>query len=114
MGDEQKYFTIQVKGEAMRFTPISTPEAVMVQTLVAMDAGQNKIFKGLMAVLRRASTEEQWERLSDRVVSLEVSLEDIMNIFKRLTERTHKDAKTAGDTGGLDVASANLLPADGE
>lgn len=113
MGDEQKYFTIQVKGEAMRFTPISQDEAIMVQTLVAMDAGQNKVFKGLMATLRRASSEEQWDRLSDRVVSLEVSLQDIMNVFKRLTERTAKNAPTP-DTGGLDVASANLLPADGE
>lgn len=112
MGDEpSKYFTIQVKGEAMRFTPIPDDEAKMVATLVAMDAGQSKIFKGLMAVLRRASSEEQWERLSDRVVSLDVRLEDIMNVFKRLTERTRKDAET---TGGLDVASTELSPVDAE
>ena len=97
----------------MRVAPISTEEAVMVQTLVSMGASQGKILKGLMAVLHRASSEEQWERLSDRVVSLEVSLQDIMNVFKRLTERTAKNAP-APDTGGLDVASASLLPADGE
>lgn len=113
MGDEQKYFTIQVKGEAMRFAPISDKEATMVQTLSAMGVSHSKVLKGLMAVLQRASSEEQWERLSDRVVSLEVSLQDIMNVFKRLSERTAKNAP-APDTGGLGVASTNLLPADGE
>lgn len=97
MGDEQKYFTIQVKGEAMRFAPIPTDAAVMVQTLVSMGAGQNKILKGLMSVLEESSGEEQWDRLTDRVVSREVSLEDIMNVFKRLTERTAKNVQAPVD-----------------
>lgn len=114
MGDDkQQYFTIQVKGEAMRFTPISSDDSIMVQTLVAMEAGQSKIFRGLMRILKDASTEEQWDRLSDRVVNRELALPEIMNIFKRLTERTVK-ASQAGDGKGLDVASTTLVPNDAE
>lgn len=93
MGDEQKYFTIQVKGEAYRFTPVSEDDSVMIQTLVSMGAGQNKLLKGLMRILRDASTEEQWDKLSDRVVDREISLPEMMGAFKRLSERTAKATK---------------------
>ena len=98
MGDT---FTFQIKGEAARFAPISEDNIEMLHTLYSMGAPGLKIYKAMMTVLRECSSEEQWERLTDRVVEKQIGSKEIAEAIKKLMSKTvaaHKgDGAPAAD-----------------
>lgn len=107
MDDESKHYTIQVKGAAYRFAPL-TPEGVTTVSVVnAMGVGPDKVLKALMRVLAASAGPEQWDELTDRLIESQITVQDLAGVFKRLAERQAKDAD---QPRGLDVASTELRP----
>lgn len=91
MGDEKQY-TIQVKGTAYKFAPISPEDATMLVTVMNMNASPTKSIKALMKALKVASGAEQWDAITDRMISDEITLQDLMDAFGKLMKRQGKDA----------------------
>lgn len=92
MGDEQKYYTIQVKGTAYRFAPLEPDDVKKVVIIAQMDPTGMKSFKVLSTVLAKSAGPEQWSELLDRYLAGEVTESEITaQIFGRLIKRQDKD-----------------------
>jgi hypothetical protein len=109
MGDE-KYYTIQIKGTAYRFKPLSPVDIKKVVFISQMDPTGLKSFKVLSRVLSESAGMDQWGQILDRYLADELKeTEFTSDIFAKLIKRQDKSVR---DTGGLDVASTRLVPAD--
>lgn len=91
MGDE-KHYTIQIKGTAYRFDPVTSEDATMLATVINMNADPTKTIKAMTRVMGRAAGAEQWDAVTDRLIAGEITLKDLMDAFKKLSNRTAKDA----------------------
>jgi len=91
MDDDAKYYTIQIKGTAYRFTPVTSEDVLTIQTLSSMGAGTAVYVKALMDIMSASVGDEQWKALIDRVAAREVRYDDLFGAFKRLAERQGKD-----------------------
>lgn len=94
MGDENKYYTIQVKGAAYRWRPIPASDVEMLATVVNMGASTLKSYKALLRILAASAGPEQWDVISDRLIERELGTEDFSNLFRRLIDRQRKDAES--------------------
>jgi len=93
--DDDKYFTIQVKGTAYRFSPIPEEALAMVLTVVNMRVSQAKSLQAISQVLRESGGEEQWDALADRMIAGEVKPADLADIFKEIMKRQTEGGKAA-------------------
>lgn len=91
MGDEKKYYTIQIKGTAYRFEPVSSEDATMLTAVINMNASPVKTIKAMTRVMKRCVGDEQWDTITDRLISNEIDLNDLMEAFKKLSVKTSKD-----------------------
>lgn len=96
--DDEKYYTIQVKGTAYRFKPLSPDDIKRVVAIAQMDPTGLKSFKLLSHVLAKSAGTEQWGALLDRYLAGEVTEAEITaQVFGRLIKRQDKDATAAAD-----------------
>lgn len=96
MGDEKRY-TIQIKGTAYKFKPIPDEDAARVVVVANMGATMTKPIKAIMKVLGDSAGPDQWDAITDRLISGELSVEDIgVGLFKTLMERQKRDSKGDG------------------
>lgn len=91
MGDEKQY-TIQVKGTAYKFAPISSEDATMITAVINMNASPVKVIKAMTRVMGNSTGAEQWDVITDRLIAGEITLSDLMEAFKKLSTKTSKDA----------------------
>lgn len=97
MGDD-KYYTIQIKGTAYRFSPLAEDDVARVVTVINMGASPVKSLKVIMKVLSTAAGAEQWDAITDRLIDGELAVEDISGkLFKKLMERQKADQPSAED-----------------
>ena len=99
MGDEIEQYTIQVKGTAYRFRPIPQDDIAMILTVINMGASQTKTLKALGRVLGDSAGPEQWDAISDRLISGEIKPGDLSGIFKKVMERQSDASKPVKKTG---------------
>lgn len=93
MGDE-KHYTIQIKGTAYKFRPIPDEDAARVVVVANMGATTTKTIKAVMHVLASSAGAEQWDAITDRLITKEVTVGDIgVKLFKTLLQRQRNDAK---------------------
>lgn len=118
MGDE-KYYTVQVKGQAYRFRPLDPTSLERIMLVQSMTSDQSKILKAISLALSEASVGESWAKLFDRWLTKEIATTEItVDLLKTLIDRQKADekkpkgAKNLRTDGTLDVASS--LPADAE
>lgn len=93
MGDD-KYYTIQIKGTAYRFRPV-TPEAFERIALVqSMSVDQAKVIKAVSQALSTAAMGDAWDKITDRWVSGELTTEQAtVGILKTLVDRQKEEKK---------------------
>lgn len=96
MGDE-KYFTIQVKGTAYRFTPLPADDIEMVITVLSMGGSLSQSIKALAKGLEPSLGSEQWSALTDRMISKEITVTDLAKVFQTLLKRQSKGQAPADD-----------------
>lgn len=91
MGDEQKYFTVQLGGKAYRFRPLPEDDFERVVAVSNMGANNIKVLKVMMHVLGRSAGEEQWDEITDRLISGELTTAQVSyKLFETLTNRMVK------------------------
>jgi len=96
--DDTKQYTIQVKGKAYKFTPIPDSDIEKIMMLMNMNASPFKIVKGLTYVLKDSSGEDQWDEITDRMITGELGIRDItVEIFDKLVKRQRKDQPAPAD-----------------
>lgn len=91
MGDE-KYYTIQVKGTAYRFEPLSQDQLAKFAIVANMGASPNMTIKALTNILGRSAGAEQWDAITNRLILDEITLKDLTDLFGKLVKRQSKDA----------------------
>jgi hypothetical protein len=97
MGDE-KYYTIQIKGTAYRFRPLDPEDVVRVSVVLNMGASPQKSIKGLTHLLAKSAGEEQWDAITDRLITGELEVKDVTtSLLKKLIDRQNKDAQPVSD-----------------
>lgn len=91
--DDEKYYTIQIKGIAYRFRPLPPEDLERVMMINSLNVGHTKVVTVLTRVLKTAAGDEQWDALTDRYVAKEISLSDLtVDVFRKLVKRQGKDA----------------------
>ena len=94
MGDEKQYYTIQVKGTAYRFAPLTPEEIKRVVMISQMDPTGLKSFRVLSQVLAKSAGNEQWGALLDRYIAGELEEVDFTaGVFGRLIKRQGEDER---------------------
>lgn len=95
MGDEtQTYFTIQLGGKAYRFKPLPQDDLERVVVVGNMGSNRVKVLKVMMHVLERSAGEGQWDEITDRLISGELTTAQVSyKLFETLQDRMAKAAK---------------------
>ena len=96
--DDNKYFTVQVKGTAYRFRPFTEKDLSKVQTLSLMGATVEMV-KAAMTMVSVSVGPEQWAAIVKRVSDGEVVIGDLVSVLKRVTDRQVKEAQSADKAG---------------
>lgn len=91
MGDE-KYYTIQVKGTAYRFEPLSQDQLTKFAIVANMGASPNMTIKVLTHTLGKSAGAEQWDAITNRLIIDEVTIKDLTDLFGKLVKRSGKGA----------------------
>lgn len=98
MDDDIKHITIQVAGQAYRFTPPDADEIGKLQMLSYMGVSGTMQMKAVFAFLKKCLGDEAWDGFADRTVSGEIDVaKELPRITKKLLERFAKDAKASDD-----------------
>lgn len=98
MDDSSKYYTIQIKGTAYRFAPIPTDDLERLIMVMNMNAGALKTVKAVTSALKAAAGAEQWDAITDRLISKELELTDVTSeLLKKIMKRQGKDAPAPDD-----------------
>lgn len=93
MGDE-KYYTVQVKGQAYRFRPLAPDSLERIALVQSMSVDQAKIIKAITLALAEASVGDSWGRLTDRWLAKELTIqESTVDLLKTLVDRQKADEK---------------------
>ena len=96
MGDEQKYFTVQLGGKAYRFKPLPDDDFERTVAVSNMGASPVKVLKVMMHVLGRSAGEEQWDEITDRLIAGELTTAQVSyKLFETITQRMVKAKKSA-------------------
>lgn len=85
--DDEKHFTIQVKGTAYRFRPLPDDDVNMVVTVLSMGVGLQHSLKALSQPLSASLGEEQWGQFVGRMVAKELTATDLTKAFETLLKR---------------------------
>lgn len=93
--DDTKTFKIQIKGTAYQFAPLDLEAVGSLSVIMAMQPSPQVILKAAFKPLRAAADPADWDALTDRLVDGEVTVDDITDAMKKLTERTVKHLKDA-------------------
>lgn len=97
MGDE-KYFTVQVKGTAYKFQPISQDDLAMIMFVMNMSATGTKTIKAVTKVLSESAGTEQWDAITDRLISGEVTIKEVsVSLLEKIVKRQKRDDSAAAD-----------------
>lgn len=97
MGDE-KYFTVQVKGTAYKFQPISEDDLAMIMFVMNMGATGTKTIKAVTKVLSASAGAEQWDAITDRLIAGEVTIKEVtVSLLEKIVKRQQKDDSAAAD-----------------
>lgn len=99
MGDDKQY-TIQLKGTAYRFRPVPQDDLTMVVFVMNMGASGTKTLKALTQVLATSAGAEQWDKITDRLIAGEVTIQEVtVGLLEKIVKRQTKngDAPTADD-----------------
>lgn len=97
MGDE-KYFTVQVKGTAYKFQPISQDDLAMIMFVMNMSATSTKTIKAVTKVLSESAGAEQWDAITDRLISGEVTIKEVsVSLLEKIVKRQKRDDTAAAD-----------------
>lgn len=105
MGDEKQY-TVQIKGTAYKFRPITKEGFTLLMLVMNMGASQTKILKALTKVLGESAGPDQWDAITDRLIAGEVDIEDVStSLLKTIIKRQSKaGAQTEADSAPADDA----------
>lgn len=96
--DDDKQYTIQIKGTAYKFRPIPDEDLARIQLVFNMNASLPKTLKAITRLLKESVGGEQWDALTDRLIDKEITLDEMVSLpIKRLVERQVKDAKASAD-----------------
>lgn len=96
--DDDKHYTIQIKGTAYKFRPIPDDELGRLQLIFNMNASVGKTLKAITAVLKQSVGADAWDDLTDKLITKELTIDDIVGApVKKLIERQIKDRKTDKD-----------------
>lgn len=112
--DDDTYFTIQVKGTAYRFDPIPDDEVTKLMVVLNMGASVDKSIKALMRTLGRAAGPDQWDEITDRLITGELTVNEVsVDLFKEIVKR---QSKAEGQTKARRPRKArgSVARADGE
>jgi hypothetical protein len=92
--DDEKRYTIQIKGTAYKFRPLPDEDLGRLQLIFNMNASVAKTLKAITAVLKESVGPEAWDELTDRLITKELTIHDIVgDPVKKLIERQLKDRK---------------------
>lgn len=98
--DENKRYTLQIKGTAYKFAPLDLEAVGRLRIMSQMNVSDNLTVKSTMGLLRTSLGDEEWDALAMRFVSGEVPLNELKPVFEKLLKKTLKDAQDdASDDG---------------
>jgi len=90
--DDVKYYTVQLKGVAYRFTPLDPEDVKKLVTALHLNLTGAKMVKALTKILAESAGVEQWDAITDRYMADELELDDFtVRLFERLIKRQDKD-----------------------
>lgn len=91
MGDEKQYI-VQIKGTAYKFRPIPADDLSMIVFVMNMNATGGKTLKALTRVLATSAGEEQWDAITDLLISRRVTVEEItVKLLEKIVGKQRKD-----------------------
>ena len=98
MDDTKNAVTIQVAGEAYRFTPLDAESVGKLQLLGVMGVSGMMQTRAVFDLLRKSLGEEEWDGFADRTVKGEIDVaKELPRITERLMKRFAKDAQASDD-----------------
>lgn len=99
--DDDKRYTVQIKGTAYRFRPIPFEDIERVNLVLNMNASPTKSFKMLTRVVSESAGVEQWDVLTDLLIEKKVELREITSdVFSKVVKRQLKDLKSETPADG--------------
>lgn len=91
MGDD-KYYTIQVKGEAYRFRAIDPEDFERIALVQSLSVNSGKTIKAVTNALSGCALDDAWGLLTDRYLAKEITLQELTtDILSKLIERQTAD-----------------------
>lgn len=95
MGDEQQYLKIPVKGETYTFKPVPPDDLERMVVIFNMGISPMRMMKAVTNTLQPLLSEEEWDRLTDRLVNREIGIRELVDAFQAVIKRqaTDKPAK---------------------
>lgn len=112
--DDDKYFSIPIKGTAYRFRPIPEDSVSTLLVILNMGASVDRSVKALMRALGASAGPEQWDAITDRLIEGELTVHDVtIDLFRELVRRQGKDAGVTVKARRPRKARA-ASPSDGE
>ena len=92
MDDEQRYFKIPVKGTTYTFTPIPNEDVERAVVIFEMKISPFKKMKAITNALQPRLSEEEWEKLTDRLVEGEIGIVELTETFHEIIRRQSQAA----------------------
>lgn len=90
--DDTKHYTVQLKGTAYRFKPIPADDLALVIYVINMNVSGAKLLKAVSKILAESAGPEQWDALTDRLISKELDVRELtVGLLERLMKRQGKD-----------------------
>lgn len=94
--DDDKTFTVQIKGTAYVFKAIPPEDMELIGVMSSLSVSNAKYVKLLTRVLADSAGSEQWDAITDRLISKEISIQEMtVQPFKALTEQQVADKPSA-------------------
>lgn len=93
--DENKRYTLQIKGTAYKFAPLDLEAVGRLRIMSQMNVSDNLTVKSTMGLLRASLGDDEWDALAMRFVSGDVPLSELKPVFEKLLKRTLRDAEAA-------------------
>lgn len=91
MGDEQRYFKIPVKGETYTFAPVPSEDLERAVVIFNMKVSPFKTMKAITNILEPLTSEEDWGKLTDRLVDKEIGVRELVDVFHEVIRRQSSD-----------------------
>jgi len=92
-------YKIPVKGTTYDFHELPTEETSRLVLVLDMAPSPHTIAKALFTTLAKAAGDGVWDQITERFVAQDIDLDDVTDIFRRLTQRMAKSAKARKTSG---------------